>query len=72
MMRCSNTETYRVEREYNVMQIEVRCGTTDPYGERCLCEQCRNDPLKRAEHERILRLSNTANAWLRSAGWGEM
>jgi len=70
-MSCSNTETYYVERGCGVVQIEVSCGTTHPYGDRCLCEKCRNDPIACAEHERILRVAQEDNRWLRSAGWGE-
>lgn len=71
-MGCSNTETYHVERHFGVVQIEVSCGSTDPYGNRCLCEKCRKDPIKRAEHDRLLRVAEADNSWLRSAGWGDI
>lgn len=68
---CDNTRIYYVARGYSHSEVAVKCGTTDPYGGRCLCEACENDPNKLAEHERILANAEADNAWLRSAGWGE-
>ena len=74
-MACENTATYFVERGYHYKKIETRCGSTTYQGGRVVtafCNECANDPHIQAEHERPLRNAEADNAWLRSAGWGEM
>lgn len=68
---CKNEVTYFVARGYSHREVQVQCGTTDPYGDRAQCEACQNNASARAEHERIMANSDADNAWLRSAGWGE-
>ena len=72
---CENTVEYLEEHyrdDFTVYARQVRCGTTDPYGERAVCDECRKDKSKMeslAQHDANMRADN---AWLRSAGWGEM
>lgn len=71
-MRCENTITYYVPRGYAFREVEVTCGTTDPHGNRAQCEECLNSRAAREENARILANSEADNAWMRSAGWGEI
>lgn len=69
---CQNKVIYFIARGYSHKEVEVQCGTTDPYGDRALCEKCENNAAARAAHDRIMANSEADNAWLASAGWGEM
>lgn len=71
-MTCENRVPYYVARGFGTREVQVRCGTTDPYGGRALCDECERNPAARAEHERILDDSEADNAWLESAGWNEI
>ena len=50
----------------------VKCGNTDPHGNRAICEKCRNNPGEMEAIERHEENVAADNAWLKSAGWGEM
>ena len=69
---CDNTKTYYVDKGLSYVEVQVQCGTTDPYGSRALCERCESDPRALREHLDIIENEEADNAWLRSAGWGEM
>ena len=70
---CNNTTEYLIERDdFTVYARQVRCGTTDPYGERAMCDTCYEDAWIRKDAERQKANSDADKAWLRSAGWGEM
>jgi len=73
-MSCKNEVSYMVEIGDSMRYREhfVRCGTTDPHGERCICEECENNPAIMEEIRRHEANVNADNQWLRSAGWGEM
>ena len=73
-MICKNEVSYMVERGDTMQYIErqVRCGNTDPFGERCICDECRSNPAimkSIRDHQANVRADNQ---WLRSANWGEM
>ena len=51
---------------------EVRCGTTDPNGDRCICPQCESDPVIMESIRNHQANVDADNQWLRSAGYGEM
>jgi hypothetical protein len=72
-MRCENEVSYMVEIGDSMQYRErmVRCGTTDPLGERCICDECRSNPsIMRSikDHQENV---DADNEWLRSAGYGE-
>ena len=78
-MTCENKVTFYVAqgRDYgqggtDYRATEVPCGNTDPWGDRAICGSCANNKSKMAEIK--IQDNNTAadNAWLRSAGQGEM
>lgn len=69
---CDNHRIYFIDRGWETREVPVKCGNTDPYGGRAICEACEANPSKLAEHERILAQAEADNAWLRSAGWGEI
>jgi hypothetical protein len=73
-MRCENEVSYMVEIGDSMQYREqmVRCQTTDPHGERCICESCENDPAKLKAHQDHVYSTKCDNDWLRSAGYGEM
>ncbi len=70
-MSCKPVEVV-VQGRYNSKIIEFKCGNTDHYGERVLCDSCLEDPVVVAELERHQANVDADNAWLASAGWGEM
>jgi len=63
---CDNIVYQYVPCGYDYREVESKCGTTGIHGELLLCDKC--------EHTRERREANSDadNAWLRSAGWGEM
>jgi hypothetical protein len=71
-MKGDNLVTQYVERGFDYKPVEIKCGNTGVHGQRALCDKCQND----TELQNRLRVQdeNTEadNAWLRSAGWGEM
>ena len=73
-MSCQNEVSYMVEIGDSMRYREhmVRCGTTDPNGERCICKECGNNPAIMEEIWRHQANVKADNQWLASAGWGEM
>jgi len=69
---CENTATVYVPKGYDYKPVQMRCGSTDYNGDRVICDQCASDKRAMAEIERQERNAEADNAWLRSAGWGEM
>lgn len=65
---CDNTVIQYVERGFDVVEVELRCGSTGVRGDALWCEECKGSERVR----RIMENSEADNAWLRSAGWGEM
>ena len=39
-MPCKNKVDYYLPVGYHVKKYEVRCGSTDPYGDRAMCDAC--------------------------------
>ena len=71
-MICKNEVSYFTGDMPNYTERLVKCGTTDPFGERCICDECRSNPkiMKSIrDHQANVRADNQ---WLRSANWGEM
>jgi hypothetical protein len=73
MSRCENEVSYMTEIGDSMQYREtmVRCGTTDPQGDRCICEECENDSNKLRAHRDHVANVEADNAWLRSAGYNE-
>lgn len=72
LMSCENKVSYWLPRGYDYKETLVNCGNTDPYGERAVCDDCSNNPQEMREIEQQERNAEADNAWLRSAGYGEM
>lgn len=53
-------------------EVFVLCGNTDPHGARAICETCASNPQVMQEIQRHEEAVAEDNAWLRSAGWGEI
>jgi hypothetical protein len=69
---CDNKVSYYVPKGYDYKEVFVQCGMTDPHGNRAICDTCYGDDH---EMERIQQHEDNMdadNAWLNSAGWGEM
>jgi len=73
-MTCTNKVEFYVPRgwEANLRPVFVKCGNTDPWGGRTICHECRQDKGLMREFERHEKNIAADNAWLKSAGWGEM
>jgi hypothetical protein len=65
---CENTVVKYVPRGYDYREVEYRCGSTGIDGNPVWCHSCEDSDRVR----RIMDDSDADNAWLRSAGWGEM
>ena len=71
-MTCENKVSYHVPKGYDYKEVFVKCGNTDPDGNRAICEECASNPVIMRgirQHEENVAADN---AWLKSAGWGEM
>ena len=71
-MTCENKVSYHVPRGYDYREVFVKCGNTDPHGNRAICEKCASSSVIMRgirQHEENVAADN---AWLKSAGWGEM
>jgi hypothetical protein len=71
-MTCENKVSYHVPRGYDYREVFVKCGNTNPYGDRAICEKCASSSVIMRgirQHEENVAADN---AWLKSAGWGEM
>jgi len=55
-----------VPKGWDYKIVDYRCGSTGVYGQMILCEKCESQ----REHRESL--AEADNAWLRSAGWGEI
>lgn len=64
---CDNKIDVTVPRgPYDYKVVEYPCSSTGPQGEMILCPQCEPQRANREAN------ADADNAWLRSAGWGEM
>ena len=70
-MSCQNEVSYWVGEMPCCREVMVRCGTTDPHGDRCICEECENDSNKLRAHKNHVANVEADNAWARSSGYGE-
>ena len=72
---CDKEAFYYVPRGFDYKEIQTTCGsTTYQHGHNVtvFCADCENDEQVQAEHAARLEDSDADNAWLRSAGWGEI
>ena len=63
---CDNRIEVTVPKGWDYKIVEYRCGSTGIYGQMILCEKCESQREQRES------LAEADNAWLRSAGWGEI
>jgi len=69
---CENTVTYYVPKGHDYKEVVGTCGRTGYDSNRLLCHVCRNDPAIMRTLEIHDENAAADNAWLKSAGWGEM
>lgn len=71
-MTCENKVSYSVVTNsgFRTREHLVRCGLTDPYGMRAICDECLSDPRKMAEIQQHEDNIKADNQWAKSAGWG--
>ena len=69
---CNEKVSYFVPCGYDHREVFVKCGNTDPRGNRAVCEICEADPEEMAARKRHEENMAADNGWLRMAGWGEM
>lgn len=68
---CKGMVSFLVPRGADYRAVEIKCGRTDPFGDRAICDTCARDPRVMAGislHESSIRVDN---AWASSAGHGE-
>jgi len=70
-MICNNQVSYFVESGIDYKEIMVKCGTTNPYGNRTICDDCQNNPREMESIRQHQANVDADNAWNRSAGYGE-
>ena len=58
-------------RDYALVERWVKCGRTDPWGGRAVCDDCASDPGTMAEIERQEAAIAADNWASRSAGYGD-
>jgi len=66
MSRCTNKVTQYVPSGYDYRPVESDCGSTGIRGQLLLCDNCEHTRRKRENQYK------DDQAWLTSAGWGEM
>jgi hypothetical protein len=71
-MSCDNEEVYSIPTTYHYRRVSTKCGNTKYDGSRAICDECRNNPDKMREIADLQADVDADNAWLRSAGWGEI
>tara|TARA_Y100000310_G_C20265731_1_gene615692 strand:- start:261 stop:476 length:216 start_codon:yes stop_codon:yes gene_type:complete len=71
-MICNNQVSYFVESGLDYKEVKIKCGNTNPYGNRTICEDCQNNPREMESIRRHQANVDADNQWLRSAGYGEM
>lgn len=69
---CDNQVSYFVPKGFGYKEVFIKCGNTDIYGDRAQCDHCQNSAKARAENQRILDDAEHDNAWLHSAGYGDI
>ena len=69
---CDNSVTIYVPHGYDYKAVEYKCGNTNNRGQRTICEDCANNETAMADIKAQEENSAADNAWLKSAGWGEM
>lgn len=65
---CEERISYWIPKGYDYAEVKVQCGRTDPHGGVALCEDHVHDEGVRAHLASV----EADNAWLKSAGWGEI
>jgi hypothetical protein len=68
---CENKVSYHVASGYSYRETFVRCGSTDPYGYRAICDVCASQPAEMARIRAAEAAIDANNAWAASAGYGE-
>ena len=63
---CDNKIEIPVPTRFDYRMIEYRCGSTYVDGSMILCADCES------QREHREGLADADNAWLKSAGWGEI
>ena len=63
---CDNKVSEWVPKGYDYKEYVSTCSSTGSRGQLLLCDKCENQREAREEN------SEADNAWLRSAGWGEI
>lgn len=68
---CNGYAVYYVPRGYSHREVRVACGTTDPYGDRAVCDDCLNNAAEMAKIDAAEEIIAADNAASRAAGWGD-
>lgn len=69
---CDNKVIQYIPRGWDYREDVQTCGNTGYNGERLICDECQANADKMAQIKRQQANADADNAWLRSAGWGEI
>jgi len=70
-MTCSNMTEQWVPRGHGGSLQPIKCGNTNIYGDRAICDECSSNKDRMAEIERQEANIKADNDWAHSAGWGD-
>lgn len=68
---CEEMVAFYVPRGADYREVKVRCGLTDPYGGRAICDTCASNTRTLADIQRHESQIAADNEWAASAGYGE-
>lgn len=68
---CKNLVSYWVPKGWDYREVKTKCGNTDVYGERAICDECAADDGKMARILHQEALARADNETARACGWGE-
>ena len=70
-MQCKNKVSYYLPHGYDYRESLVPCGSTDPHGDRAVCDKCASNPDIMRETQRQEANIKADNWAAASAGYGE-
>ena len=70
-MICKNDVEFTIENGWDYKTVIIKCGNTNPYGKRAICNTCEDNPKIMESIQNYQNNVDSDNQWLRSASWSE-